>query len=148
MKRLLALILLFGCVQPGIQRPNQRNYVIEVPGLSLVDSRSFAASEVFSSDSCFNHSSVILYYSDTGIDAPEQANYVVQLFFNESRASCLDGFFQDEGLFHRVNLTEQYAWFFSDGLVIVEGTFGALGSEEYNETLLLTLVLGYQGFLE
>jgi len=151
-KRLIFLILIIGCVQPGVQRPNKNLYVIDVPGLSLVDSRSFASSEVFSNDSCFKHDSVILYFSELVVESDElvpstQGNYVVQLFFNESRTSCLHGFVQEGGVYFRSNLTDQYAWFWPGGLVIVEGTFADLGGEEYNETLLQALLSGYQSFL-
>jgi hypothetical protein len=140
-KTLLLLVLVSGCVQPGVQRPIPDHYVVDVPGLFLVDSEAFAASEVIAgltnASPCLNHSTVMLYYSE--FNDKDLSNYVVRVVLNESGLNCLE--------YYESSLNDQHSWFFNNGLIIIEGTYSGYGSIEYNETLLEALVVKYQEVL-
>jgi hypothetical protein len=140
-KKLLLLVLILGCVQPGLIRPNPQNYALDVPGLFLVKAQGLAPEEIDNSSPCLNHSTVILYYSE--FNNTELSNYVVKITLNESSLECVKGE-PNNSLYYYSNLTKQYSWFFDQGLITIEGTYSDLGRVEYNQTLLNRLIDHYK----
>jgi len=138
MPLLSLLLIIMGCVQTGFIRPNPEEYTVNASGLFLIDSRSIIASE-----SIINRDELMLYYSEAR--GSNLSNYVVRIIFNES--SNLDGFnlisINGEEVYHKSGLSEQYAWLFDNGSIIVEGTYSDYGSIEFNEGVLEGLVRAY-----